>query len=139
MSIDKRATKAIKVALNKSFCNKNSENLVIARLISEFSHKTVLEVGSRFESHNCYFYIIGKCLSPFWVRVTLLPPRSSMFFTPDFPFQSMWYQPDWKRASRFHKKKIFNPFSARPYIKSRNRVFYFQDIAQSTKYYIPFT
>ncbi len=137
MSVDKRATRAIKISLNKRFKNKSSANLELAKIISEFSHKSVLEVGSRFESENCYFYILGKCLSPFWAKVTLMPPRASLFYTPEFPYR-MWYQPDWTRASSFHKKKIFNPFSDRPYIKNRTHKFFLQHIHPCTKFYIPF-
>jgi len=138
MIIDKRATQAIKISLNKRFKNKNSENLQLAKIISQFSHKTILEAGSRFESRDCFFYVVGKCYSPFWVCVTYAPPRASLFFTPEFPFQ-LWYQPDWTRASRFHKKKVFKPFSKRPFIKNRNRKFYFQKINPKKNYYIPQT
>ena len=137
MSIDKRATRAIKICLNKHFDNKNSENLEIAKIISSYSHQSILEMGSRFESKNCYFYLVGKLFSPFWAHVTMMPPRSSLFFTPEFPFR-MWYQPDFTRASSFHKKRIFAPFSDRPYIKNRNDKYFLQHIHPCTKFYIPF-
>ena len=138
MSVDKRATQAIKISLNKHLENKNSENLQLAKLISEFSHKTILDVGARFESEDCFFYVVGKCYSPFWVNVTYVPPKSSIFYTAEYPF-SLWYHPDWQRASRFHKKRIFKPFSNRPFIKNRNRKFFFQKIDSTKQYYIPVT
>ena len=122
MSVDKRAIMSIKAAINKLLKNKNSENLCIAKTIALFSHKTVLEKGSRFESKDCYFYIVNKTYSPFWAQVTYIPPVSNLFMDELRPWL-IWYQPNWRYASRFHKKKIFSPFD-RPYIKKRNTKFY---------------
>ena len=125
MSVDKRAVLAIKTQLNKFFKNKNSENLCIAKLIADYSHKSPLESGSRFESKNCYFYIVKKTYSPFFAQVTFIPPTTSYFYDTQHPF-AIWYRPNWTRASSFHKKKIFSPFQD-PYIKKRNTRFYFQE------------
>ena len=137
MSVDIRATTAIKISLNKILKNKNSENLCIAKTISEFSHKTPLEWGSRFESKTCHFYIVNRLYSPFWAQVTFIPPVSSFFYDVTQPW-GLWYRPNWPKASSFHKKKIFKPFSSRPYIKKRNTKFFFQDHRYlKKKYYIP--
>ena len=125
MTVDKRAVLAIKIQLNKITGNRNSGNLCIANLIAEFSHKSLLESGSRFESKNCHFYIVKKTYSPFWAQVTFIPPTTSLFYDTQHPF-AIWYRPNWPLASSFHKKKIFSQFH-HPYIKKRNTKFYFQE------------
>ena len=130
MTVDQRAVLAIKVHLNKSFKNRNSENLCIANVIAGFSHRSPLRCGSRFESDNCYFYIVKKAYSPYWAQVTYILPTTSLFYDINHPFV-VWYRPNWPKASSFHKKKIFSPFCD-PYIKKRNTKFYFQDPCTKT-------
>ncbi len=115
---DKRAVLQIKIHLNKFTKNKNSVNKILSNLIAEYSHGTVLEYGSVFESFpGMNYYLINKLMSPFWVEVTHVPPRVDWIDV----FRGIWYSPDFIRASGFHRKKVFRPFSKYPYIKKRKK------------------
>ena len=119
--VDKRATKVIKACINKYFGKKHSIHLDIAKVISTFSHASVLQWGSVFEDNKCNFVIVERVKSPFYARVTFVPPFHIM------PMMlGRFYAPDWSRASDFHVKKIFRPFSSRPYIKRRGAKYMMQ-------------
>ena len=128
---DKRATQQVKIYVNKLFKNKNSGNKEIAKLITSYSHSTVIMMGSMFEkSRTPEYYVVSKVFSPFWVRAVYLP--STVLWTPNphpLVFHTaighLSFTPDWNRASGFSKKRIFSPFD-RPYIKKRNKRFYFR-------------
>ncbi len=127
---DKRATLQIRIAINKILGNKNSVNTAIAKLISHFSHKTVLRIASKFEcSFPSEYYVLSQVHSPFWATVVNMPSR--VVFLQDEPlrgtnFGSLRFAPDWARASNFHKKRIFDPYG-KPFIKKRHRKFYLQE------------
>ena len=115
---DKRVVLQIKILLNKITNSKNSVNKILAKIIADYSHSTVLENGSLFESWpGMHYYIIKKTVSPFWVEVCHLPARVDWVDI----FQGIWYSPDFERASHLHRKKVFLPFSKYPYLKKRNR------------------
>ena len=128
---DKRATQQVKIYVNKLFKNKNSQNKEIAKLITSYSHSTVLDIGSMFEKRgNPEYYVVSQVDSPFWVRAVHLP--STVQWIPDphpLGFHTaighLSFIPDWNKAVRFSKKQIFSPFD-RPYIKKRNKRFYFR-------------
>ena len=132
MSIDKRAVSAIKITMNKMFENKSSENRCIAVVIAGFSHRSKLKRGDAFENFHhdigSCFYIVGKLYSPFWAQVYWMPsirsviPPVSLF---DRRYQRIMYYPDYRNSSPAHKKRIFNPFSDKPYIKQRGRNYKF--------------
>ncbi len=142
MSIDKRAVSAIKIVMNKLFENKSSENQCIATVIAKFSHSSRLKKGDAFENFHCdgvnvgsCFYIVSKLYSPFWAQVFWMPSiRSVISAIPlslfDRRYQRIVYYPDYRRASPAHKKKIFNPFSDKPYIKQRGRNYNFHKSGQ---------
>ena len=119
MVIDTRATRAIKVCINKIFQNKNSVNLRIAKLISEYSHASVIKRGSVFQYASSSFYMVNKVKSPFWVSITSIPPVRIIMA----PWGSLALVPSWKKASPFHMKKVFDPFK-RPYLKKRGKRIY---------------
>jgi hypothetical protein len=128
---DRRATQQVKIYVNKLFKNKNSGNKEIAKLITSYSHSTVLDIGSMFEKRgNPEYYVVSQVDSPFWVRAVHLP--STVQWIPDphpLGFHTaighLSFIPDWNKAVGFSKKKIFSPFD-RPYIKKRNKRFYFR-------------
>ena len=127
MSTDKRATLQIRIAINRVLKNKNSINTTIAKLISQFSHRSVLRIASKFESvYPSEYYIISKVHSPFWATTVNMPSR--VVFNQNEAlrgtnFGTLSFAPDWNKASCFHKKKIFDPFG-HPYIKKRHRKFH---------------
>lgn len=121
MTVDSRATRAIKVSLNKRLSNKNSVNLMIAELISDFSHASILKKGSIFQYANSNFYIVNKVKSPFFVSITRIPSVHLIMTT-----WGIVYSPNWSLASSFYWKKVFDPFCSRPYLKQRNRRIYFK-------------
>ncbi len=122
MTIDSRATRAIKVSMNKRFRNKNSVNLMIAKIISQFSHASILERGSIFQYANSGFYVVNHIKSPFFVSITRVPPLELMMTR----WGAIVYSPNWSKASRFYWKKVFDPFCPRPYLKQRDRRIYFK-------------
>jgi hypothetical protein len=118
MIADTRAVLQIKIYLNKISKNKNSINKHVAEIIGEYSHGTVLEYGSVFECWpGMNYFLINKLFSPFWIEVTHVPPRVDWIDM----FHGVWYSPDFNRASGFHRKKVFRPFSKYPYIKKRKK------------------
>ena len=119
MVVDKRATRAIKVCINKLFKNKNSLNLRIAETISEYSHSSILRRGSVFQYDNSAFYMVNKVKSPFWVSITSIPPVRLIMA----PWGSLALVPSWRKASAFHVKKVFDPFGM-PYLKKRDKKIY---------------
>ena len=121
MVVDLRATRAIKVCINKIFKNKNSLNLRVAELISEYSHASVLKRGAVFQYQNSAFYIVNRVKSPFWVSITSIPPVRIVMA----PWGSLALVPSWKKASPFHMKKVFDPFGT-PYLKKRRKKIYFK-------------
>ncbi len=119
MHVDHRAVLAIKVCMNKIIGNKNSIHLLISRMISEYSHATVLKQGSIFQTDGNLIYIVARVKSPFFVSITRVPMIRLM--------ASLWEVlcvPDWGKASRFYIKKVFDPFSFHPYFKQRHRRVY---------------
>ena len=126
---DKRATQQVKIFINKLLKNKDSGNKTIAEIITEFSHSTVIRMGSMFEKNGPpAYYVIGKIYSPFWVRAVYLP--STVQWIPNPVILStlmghLTFIPDWNRATGFETKKIFSPFD-RPYIKKRKKRYYFR-------------
>ena len=120
-TVDKRATNAIKICINRCLKIKSSVHLDIAHLISLYSHASVLQWGSVFEDQKCNFLIVQNINSPFWVRITHIPPIPYLL--------TSWGHictPDWIRASDFHIKKVFDPFGS-PYLKRRGHKYKLQN------------
>ena len=120
MKVDVRATNTIKICINKVLKNKDSVNLDIAKCVSSFSHATKITEGSVFTNSGRNFYVVNKILSPFWVQIVLFPPITFHVGT-----WGVVATPHWSRGSRFHKKKVFDPFGF-PYLKKRGRVYHFK-------------
>ena len=121
MVVDTRATRAIKVCINKIFKNKNSLNLRIAQIISQYSHASILKRGCVFQYQNSAFYIVNTVKSPFWVSITSIPPVRIVMA----PWGSLALVPSWKKASPFHMKRVFDAFGT-PYLKRRDKKIYFK-------------
>ena len=117
---DNRYRRAIKQALNKHFNNKSSENKNISQIISQFSHKTLLKPGTYLLTKALQYFVITSLLSNHWVTGYFCPCR--LHLENDF----FYYIPNiWRRTS-LCRKKIFEPFSDNPYIKTRNTKFFVQ-------------
>ena len=128
---DKRATQQLKIYINKIFENKNAVHLNIAGLITSYSHSTIVHVGSMFEkTRNPEYFVVSRVYSPFWVRAVFLPSRVEWIpYIHPFALNNMGhlqFVPDWTKAAGFCKKKVFSPFH-KPYIKKRNKRFYFKE------------
>ena len=126
---DKRATQQVKIYINKLLKNKHSLHKDIAKIITSFSHSSVIHRGSMFEKKRPpEYFIVGNVYSPFWVFAVHLPSIiqwSPVPYVINTIFGHLAYVPDWNRSSGFRRKKIFSPFD-RPYIKKRNTKYYFR-------------
>jgi len=116
-----RYVKAVKIAMNKRFGNKSSENVDIARVITSFSHKSWIATGDVLLSKDLIFFMITKAFSEHFVQG---------YYTPaEYEFQLeniVYYRPKkvcWPQC-RTRKKRIFDPFGEKPYVKLRQRKFY---------------
>ena len=121
MKVDVRATNTIKICINKILKNKDSVNLDIAKTISLFSHSTVIKYGSVFQTRSSNFFIVNNVKSPFWVEIVWIPPVIFHIGT----WGRYIYTPHWAQASRFHNKKVFDPFG-HPFLKKRGKKYYFK-------------
>lgn len=117
---DKRYERVIKQSLNRRFNNKLALNKSIAKLIAAFSHSTVLEKGDYMICRSLEFFVVNKILSNHWV---------SGFFCPSelqFNGNLFYYLPKFWNRSAYMKKKVFAPFSHKPFVKVRKKTFYLQ-------------
>ena len=118
---DKRYKRAVKQSCNKIFMNKSAQNVAIAGIISEFSHKSRITHGSYMLSKDITFFIVSKVLSQHWVVGAFAPCAL------DFREGYFYYLPNLKRMRRAQKKKVFEPFSETPYVKRRCQKFYLEN------------
>ena len=136
LPVDKRATKSLKAVINKLQDSKSAAHLQISRMITQYSHSSVLKAYQRFENtaNHCVF-VITDVLSPHFIRVVYIPPRRYMF-TPTWTWM---YLPWYEKAVWGKIKRVFDPFSASPYIKHRGKVFRmcneFSHIIKLRRYY----
>ena len=117
---DKRYRRAVKQSCNKLFDNKSAQNVFLADVISQFSHKSMITPGSFLVSRDISFFIVNKVLSQHWILGQ---------FTPcvlDYRNGYFYYLPDLKRLRREQKKKVFEPFSAMPYVKQRSQKYFLE-------------
>ena len=116
-----RYVKAVKIALNKRFNNKSTENVDIASVITSFSHKSYLGHGDVLISKDLIFFIITKIFSEHFVQGYFTPAEYE--FTLD---GIVYYHPKYRKWPyyAYKKKRIFKPFSDKPFIKIRQRKFY---------------
>lgn len=126
---DQRATQQILICMNRVLKNKNSVNKLLSEVISLFSHGSIIQRASKFESRcPSEYFIVDRLHSPFWATTFNLPSR--VVFYQDDPligtnFGSLRFTPDWRKASKTKRKRIFDPFG-HPYIKKRNRKFFLE-------------
>jgi hypothetical protein len=126
MIYDKRASLQIRIAINRILGNKNSFNTMIAHIISEFSHSTIIQKASMFQS-GCppQYLCVAQVHSPFWVTCLPMPGRIDFYqteATANTNFGHLHWTPDWLRTGLYKKKRLFDPFGE-PFIKCRNHHF----------------
>lgn len=111
-----RYTRAIKQSINKHLNNQDSINLVLSKMIAEYSHQTVLRPGSMMIGHSEYF-IIKRVFSPHWCSGFFCPPKIILVRGDE-----VITQPRINMRSRLFKKKIFQPFG-KPRVRLRLKTF----------------
>ena len=123
MVFDKRAALQIRIAFNKIVNNKNSINTLLANIICEFSHSSILEKAYLFQYGSPPKYLcVARVHSPFWVTCLSISSRVAFYQTVGTVgtnYGHLHWVPDWLHCSGYKKKRIFDPFS-KPYIKCRN-------------------
>ncbi len=117
---DKRYERVIKQVLNKRFNNKLALNKSLAKMIASFSHSTVLEKGDYMICRSLEFFVVNKILSNHWVQGFFCPSELQ------FHGSLFYYLPKFWNRSTYMKKKIFAPFSHKPFVKVRKKTFYLQ-------------
>ena len=117
---DNRYLRAVKQALNKRFENKSVVNRHLAEIITDYSHKTVLKKGNFLLCRNLQFFVIKKILSNHWIQGFFCPSELQLN---DGLF---YYIPKFWHRSHDRKKKVFSPFSSRPFVKVRQKSFFLQ-------------
>ena len=124
MIVDKRVTLQIRISINKLLANKNNINTEIAKIISEFSHSTVIKKACMFEYGSPpKFLCVAKVHSPFWVTVLSMNSRVAFYQTAGTigtNFGHLHWIPDWNTCGRYLKKRLFDPFG-KPFLKCRKQ------------------
>ena len=118
-------TRAIKQSLNNLFQTKSSVHFNIAKLIADFSHKSVVVRGSYMLNSGYEFFIVNEMLSPHWCKGFFCPPRQ------EFAEQLIMYHPDIRRRTQLFRKRIFDPFNNAS-IRNRARRFF---LDRETRYH----
>ena len=118
---DNRYYRAIKEAINKRFDNKSSENKSIAKVIADYSHKTILTSGCYLITKSLNYFIVTKLLSNHWVMGYYCPSQLQ------FSSGIFYYIPNIFRKSGPKRKKIFEPFGTNPFVKLRDAKFFLQN------------
>ena len=115
---DNRYSRAIKQALNKRFENKLTVNKEIAKIISEFPHKTLVTPGAYLMTNNLHYFVVQRLLSQHWVSGFYCPSQLQYF-------SGLFYHiPNIFRRSITKRKKLFKPFGKQPFVKLRNLKFF---------------
>ena len=113
-----RYVRAIKQSLNKVFQNKSSLNNILAEIIAQYSHKSLVRPGSYLLGNHFNFFIVKTMISPHWCEGFFCPPR--------IEYRSLgvghFYTPNISNRSRIKRKRIFEPF-AEPQVRIRDRKF----------------
>ena len=122
---DNRYQRLIKQALNRRFGNKNAVNKHLAKIISDFSHSSIIEKGNFLLCRNLEFFVVKKKLSNHWIQGYFCPSELQ------FNNGLFYYIPKFWNRSVDKKKKVFRPFSRKPFVKVRRKNFYLQ---RNTRY-----
>ena len=114
---DNRYRRAIKVALNRFFASKSGVHKHIAALISEFSHKTLMEKNTCLMNKRLQFFVVSEILSAHFCKGYYCPyiinrNQDGFIYIPN-----LWY------CSTPSVKKIHEPFSRMPFVKDRSHKF----------------
>ncbi len=122
--LDNRYQRLIKQALNRRFGNKSAVNKHLAKIISDFSHSSILQKGNFLLCRNLEFFVIRKILSNHWIQ--------GYFCASEMQFNNglFYYIPKFWNRSADKKKKVFKPFSRKPFVKVRQKNFYLQNKAK---------
>ncbi len=114
---DNRYSRAIKVALNRFFQSKPVVHKHIAELISQFSHKTLMQKNTCLMNKRLQFFIVSEVLSSHFCKGYYCPymvnrDRGGYIYVPNL----------WCCSTPF-VKKIHDPFSVMPFVKDRSHKF----------------
>ena len=115
-----RYTRVVKQQLNRIYGSKSAMHQDIARIITAFSHKTILRPGHYMLCRNLHFFIVKQILSNHWVTGFFCPSQLHM------ENGIFYYLPNIWQRSLTKRKKIFKPFSGTPHVKIRKNSFYLQ-------------
>ena len=118
---DNRYSRAIKVAMNRLFSTKSVVHKDISKLITEFSHKTMMKENTCLMSSRLEFFVVAEILSShfckgFYCPYTINRRRDGYIYVPN-----LW------RCSALRVKKIHAPFSDEPFVKDRKWKFLTRD------------
>ena len=131
MKTDKRAQLQLKIWINKHLGNKDAINTELARIITEFSHGTLVKPSTLFwNSYPNLFWCIKEVLSPFWCTVYQMHSRIGYggYYTSQ-EFNRLYYEPNWDSPFGPFRKRIHDPFSNNPYLKDRSYKYYLRKIS----------
>ena len=126
ITVDKRATLQLRIWLNKFLGNKCSVNTQLAQTITEYSHATCVKKSAMFTNVvPSHFLCVTEVQSPFWCKVVQMEARMAINnFRSDLGFGRIFYEPDWSHVSKSFRKRIFEPYGQRPFIKNRDTRYY---------------
>ena len=113
----RRYEKAIREAINALLGNRSSVNRMISNTIAEYSHKTLVEDGSRLMNSKLEYFVVEKLLSNHYVQGFFCPYRlvsNGLLF---------WYEPNHRLKRQSQIKQGMDPFE-QPHVKVRNNLFY---------------
>ena len=116
MKVDKRATLQLRIWINKHIGSKNSVHTLLAQIITEYSHGSAVTKSMLFANEVGFrqpdsFLCVTEVQSPFWCRVVQLRPHQVHGYGA-------------YRVTKVFRKRIFKPYSDKPFLKSRETRYY---------------
>ncbi len=111
-----RYVRSIKQSLNKLFNNTASINFELAKIIADYSHKTIVRPGTIMFGHSEYF-IVKRVYSQHWIQGFFCPPKLIL----NRHNQSVMI-PRINMRSRLYKKRVFDAFK-KPEVRIRLKRF----------------
>ena len=111
----RRYEKAIREAINALLGNRSSVNRMISNTIAEYSHKTLVEDGSRLMNSKLEYFVVEKLLSNHYVQGFFCPYLLALLL--------FWYEPNPRLKRQSQIKQVMDPFE-QPHVKVRNNLFY---------------
>jgi hypothetical protein len=106
---------AIKQAINSFLGSKNSVHLILADIIGDYSHTSLIKSGTELRCNHGYF-IVHSLVSQNWCTGFFCPMRMQ---TSAFGY---YVVPDLRRKTQITSKRLFNPFT-NTHVRSRSKCF----------------